>query len=258
MEDPVLGLTRLLIEDRLFSCLHDAVLAEAEVRDLIVRHIHDLSSGLHDAEITEGVFFCVDREERIPLFRGNVWFSCFKAEGVHLVGFVDPGNPLNGVKTFGAFSVPGRSVVLIICNVRDSCIAAGRVRIAPGRHQDPACLHFSVDEGVVISVDLLVILGSHHLSVGVKVVPALRRSRHMTVFLQADPSGLHRPVFFCSKIVSSSVDLRLSCRHMAGLVKIVPFRVKFYPFGDSGLSILFKVVPEGIGSLRGVRIFLIL
>ncbi len=93
VEEPVLGLTRLLIEDRLFSCLHDAVLAEAEVRDLIVRHIHDLSSGLHDAEITEGVFFCVDREERIPLFRGNVWFSCFKAEGVHLVGFVDPGNP---------------------------------------------------------------------------------------------------------------------------------------------------------------------
>ena len=143
VEEPVFGLTGFLIVDRLFSGLYDAVLAEAEVCDLIVRHIHDLSSGLHDAEITECVFFRVDREQRIPFFRGNVWFSGFKVEGVDLVRRVDPGNTLNGVETFGAFlSVPGRSIVLVIRDLWGYSVAGGRVSMRPldGMRTHPVCI----------------------------------------------------------------------------------------------------------------------
>ena len=181
VEKPVLGLTGLLVVDRLFSGLYDTVLTEVKVCDLIVRHVRDLSACLHDSQVTERILFRVDGEQGISLFIGNIRLSGLKVEGVDLICSVDPGNALDGAETFGALSVPGCSVVLVVGDLRGCGVAVCYVRL--GRHQDPARLHLSVDEGVVASVDLLIVLGGHHLAVGIEVVPALGSAWCVAVFL---------------------------------------------------------------------------
>ena len=171
---------------------------------------------------------------------------------------MDYRNTFDGVESFCPLSVPGSAIVLVIRDLWGYSVAGCLVRCGFGRHENPSGLHFSINEGVVAPVDLLIVLGGHHLSVGVEVVPALGSSRRVAVLLQADPACPHEAVFFCPQIVGCSVDFRLSGCHMAGFIEIVPSGIKFHPLGDSGLSVLLKVVPEGIRCLRGVRIFLIL
>ena len=203
VEEPVLGLPKVLIINGLFPGFHNTFFVKVVIGSCTVRELDGLLAGLHLTCCVEGIFFGVNGEDLQVLF-SVVRSTVLEVETEIFTVFADIFHAFNGTPAGSTFSVfiivfiagdrwKGYRVIFLICGsclgsscsfCRVFCLSiVGCSSVLSGyRKLVPASLHFSFLKGIVGTVDLFVDLIFDPASVGVKIIPGIQIFRIICFF----------------------------------------------------------------------------